>query len=408
MKSHKMKQLLIGTLLAVVAAIPATIFLSQQPQETRSRATASTTLSFAPSTTASAPLVKNGGETVSVDVMLDPGSNLVSVVKLELLYDPTKFIILNNPFTVNTAAFPTTLEGPVYEDGKIVVAVSIGSDSTKVIQNATKVGTLTLTTNGLAVTPTQISFGTFSQALSIAPGDQSNENVLSTTIPAYISILGPTPIPTLTPSPTPIASSTPTLTPTPTAALPTATPPLSGTTLSFTAFLHGIGNSGDNANPNSSDFSNKAPIHLTRDVTVLVYNASNQLTASSAGKIIYSATNGNYTGTVGFGDTLPLGDYTVKIKEPTHLQRLVTGIRRITPQQNNIMPVVTFVAGDVNNDNKLNILDYNLLVGCYSDLLPAVSCNPEKKRLTDINDDGLVNQIDYNLLLREITVQSGN
>ncbi len=72
------------------------------------------------------------------------------------------------------------------------------------------------------------------------------------------------------------------------------------------------------------------------------------------------------------------------------------------------MPTVTMVAGDVNGDNSLNILDYNLLVGCYSDLLPAISCTQATKVKTDLNDNGDVNQFDYNLFLREITVQTGN
>jgi hypothetical protein len=57
-------------------------------------------------------------------------------------------------------------------------------------------------------------------------------------------------------------------------------------------------------------------------------------------------------------------------------------------------------AGDINNDNSLDARDYNLLLDCYSDSLPARSCNGEKKQDADLNDDGNVNQRDYNIMLR--------
>ncbi len=171
-----------------------------------------------------------------------------------------------------------------------------------------------------------------------------------------------------------------------------------------------IGKCGDNANPTGNNLSNKSPLHKTRDVTVYVYDAMNQLTATSAGTITYASASGNFTGTVNLGNAIATttGAYTVLLKENTHLRKLVAGIQQLRPSQDNVMSPISLVAGDVNNDNSLNILDYNLLIGCYSDLLPAVSCTAPYKILTDINDDGAVNQFDYNLILREITVQNGN
>lgn len=418
MNSIARKQLLLGSLLIVLAAIPATLFLSQQSQETRSRATASTRLYYTPSSTTAAPVQKNVGETISFDVMVDPGSNLPSVIKLALEYDATKFQTGTTPFVVNMAAFPTTIEGPVLQNGKVLVSVSIGSDATKAIQSVTKIGTLTLTALAPTTTsPTVLSFGSISQVLSLATKDQANENVLSTTTPAYVNILATatptlasTGVPTITTAtgiPTPLTTLMPSGILSPTQIQPTQnTSPT--TMLSFTVFLHGIGNSGDNANPTASDLSNKTPIHPDRNVLAYVYNDQNQLTATRSGTISYNQANGNYKGGVDFGNILPAGDYTIRLKDDTHLRRLIPGIRHITPLQNNVMPDIAIVAGDVNNDNILNILDYNILVNCYSDLLPAVSCTDSNKRLTDLNDDGHVNQIDYNLFLREITVQSGN
>ncbi len=414
---HK-KQLIIATLLTIMAAIPASLFLAQEPQETRSRASASTTLSYTINGT-NAPIETGVGEPIAIDIIVTPGSNLPSLVKLEMQYDPNILQPGTNPFIVNTTAFPTTIEGPVVINGRVLISVSIGSDATKAIQQPTKVGTLNLVTKAPTTgIPSEITFGTRSQVLSLAQSDEATENVLATTSPAYVSVTAPitpttiasaspTASPTIAPSPSPVASITaqPSVTigqsPTPTLS------PLS-TQLSFSVLMHGIGNSGDNANPFGSDLSNKQPLHPAREVTVFIYNDQNQLTLTKTGTVTYATASGSFTGTIDVGNAVTSGEYTIRVKEETHLRRLVGGIQRINVQQNNVMPAVTMVAGDVNGDNSLNILDYNLIVGCYSDLLPAISCTETNKVKTDLNDNGDVNQFDYNLFLREITVQTGN
>src|SRR6185437_2486915 len=139
MKVFGKRQITVLSLLFILAVIPATLFLTQKSQEQRSRASASTQLYLVPDTTASVPLQKNVGDTVSFDVMINPGTNMPSVVKLVLQYDPTKFQASATPFAVNAAAFPSTLEGPIVQSGLVVASVSIGSDTTKAIQSITKI-----------------------------------------------------------------------------------------------------------------------------------------------------------------------------------------------------------------------------------------------------------------------------
>jgi hypothetical protein len=55
----------------------------------------------------------------------------------------------------------------------------------------------------------------------------------------------------------------------------------------------------------------------------------------------------------------------------------------------------------------INILDYNILMGCYSDLSPAINCPAGEEKRADITDDGAVNQFDYNLFLRELINRGG-
>ena len=102
--------------------------------ENRSRAAASTTLYFMPATTESSPLVKNVNNTVDLDLYVDPGSNLVTFIRYQIKYDPTKLkIVPTAPITINNAVF-TSVEGPVTSLGTIAQSVSIGSDPTKAIQ----------------------------------------------------------------------------------------------------------------------------------------------------------------------------------------------------------------------------------------------------------------------------------
>jgi len=172
--------------------------------------------------------------------------------------------------------------------------------------------------------------------------------------------------------------------------------------------LHGIGDSGDNANPTSNSLSNKNPQHQAHTITVSVYNTTNQLVINKLGTITYNPDDGDYTGVVPMGTTLTTGDYTIKIKADSYLQKRIPAIVHIVPATTMNMPTVSLIAGETTGDNVISILDYNMLLGCYSDLLPPTFCDANKQVLTDLNDDGNVNQIDYNLFLREITVQNGD
>lgn len=184
--------------------------------------------------------------------------------------------------------------------------------------------------------------------------------------------------------------------------------PENTTTIDITVFLDGIGNRGDNTNPNDFSLSNKNPKHPTIGADIQVYTLSNQLIASGTGTITYNTSTGNYLGDIPIQSGFPSGQYTMKVKADTYLRRQVTGVQRINSGQKNKITAVPLVAGDVNNDNKLNILDYNSILDCYSDLTAALNCTASEKSVkSDLNDDDAVNQVDYNLFLREISTQPG-
>lgn len=234
------KLLLVGFLSILLLGIPTTVFLLQQQQDNRSHAQKSTTLSFVPVSTESAPIQKKVGDTFPMEVNINPGVNSVSYIKMEIQYDPTKVATADaNAFQANTTVFPTVVEGPTYAPGKITVTLSIGIDITKAITQPTRAATINFKAlSTTATAPTLITYGNTTEVLSIGSTDQSSENVLSTTSPAYVAIAaadGTTP----TDTPTPSTSVTPTTSPEPsTTTAPTLTPadttttpaPTSGTT----------------------------------------------------------------------------------------------------------------------------------------------------------------------------------
>ncbi|MBA3724456.1 MAG: VWA domain-containing protein [Candidatus Levybacteria bacterium] len=180
------------------------------------------------------------------------------------------------------------------------------------------------------------------------------------------------------------------------------------TTIGVTVFLDGIGNRGDNTNPIDFSLSNKNPKHPTISADIQVFNLSNQIVASGAGTITYNTATGNYLGDIPMQSGFISGQYTLKVKADTYLRRQVNGIQNINLGQKNKITPLSLVAGDIDNNNSLNILDYNALLDCYSDISAAANCASAEKRVrTDLNDDDAVNQVDYNLFLREIATQPG-
>ena len=215
------KLFLIGFISILIIGIPLTIYYLQQQQETRTRAQKSTVLKFAPDSTSTSPIKKSIGDSIPLDIMVDPGVNLVSFVKLQIKYDTDKLATASsNAFVPNSVVFPTVLEGPIYSNGKIEVTLSVGPDPTKAVQSLAKAGTITFKTQAATNDgqPTLVTYGVTTQVLSVGSTDQAAENVLSSTVPAAIAIadaaITPTLTPTSTTTPTPTISVTNTPTPT--------------------------------------------------------------------------------------------------------------------------------------------------------------------------------------------------
>lgn len=187
--------------------------------------------------------------------------------------------------------------------------------------------------------------------------------------------------------------------------IPSTSPDEDNMQVTLTLFLHGLGKAGDNANAVSQ--INPDPQRLDRTVSVQVFNAQNVLVATKSGTVTYASGSGTFVGTIDLG-SLSAGNYSLKVKTDQFLRALIPGIQALKVGEENKLPETVLTTGDINNDNFMNILDYNILEGCFSDLLPAQDCTDANKVRADLTDDGKVNQYDYNLFVREISTQPGN
>jgi len=230
------KILLLGFLLVILITIPVLIYLVGIQTKTKSKAAASTTLSFSQ---LNGPV--NPGQNFNLDVIMDPGTNQVSFVKLIISYDKTMLQRGNPGISPNTSVFPVTLEGPTYDQCTgntctMSITLSIGTEITKAVQGGTPATIASVSFQPLQSISTggttTVSFGNGTQVLSLSSADQPSENVLASTTPATITVAVPTAVPSATPSPTTQPTSTPgggnsETTPTPAVSL---TPSPTGTT----------------------------------------------------------------------------------------------------------------------------------------------------------------------------------
>lgn len=349
------------SILILVAAVPVTVFLAEKQQETRSRA----------------------------DFV--GGLNVVS--------NPT--VLQQNQSTTVTL------------QGGCACGISIGIDGHGGLNCGEPVNTYNNCLNGPATATTftwQWSCtaagnpGTYSLTGTGGAGSCSASNTYT--------ILGPSP--TATPIPTPTSTPTPTPTPVP-SATPTPTPtPVGNTTLNLTLSLVGIGATGANSNP----------VHRTRNALVCLYPATagqtidpndpncNALPANlkSTSQVIYDTSSGKFLNnsfSMGLGVTS--GNYNVLIRTDNFL-RVNAGIFQVTAGANATISPVNLLPGDIDKNNTVDVLDYNDLLGCFGSKFTTSSCQFQPSGNStgaDLNDDNKVDGVDYNLYIRSLAAHPG-
>jgi len=209
------KIFLLGFILVLLVAVPLTVYLAQQQQKTQSGAAPSTTLSLVESGKTNSSVTTTVDQTVSFDIMANPGSNQVSFIKFTLNYDGTKIATTDAGLLPNTATgLPNVASGPTYDTNSVSITLNVGASPQQSLTLPTKIATITFKT--LASTdgvPTRVTFAD-AQAMSAGGESAFNEDVFSTSSPADIIINAGTVIPTNTPIPTPEPTATSTPAPT--------------------------------------------------------------------------------------------------------------------------------------------------------------------------------------------------
>lgn len=220
---------------------------------------------------------------------------------------------------------------------------------------------------------------------------------------------GTSPSPTATTAPPPPGGATATNTPTPTTAA--AAPPPGGTTVSFSLVLSGIVSQAEKAAHPKWNTDPKPP---TKDMTVYLYapNVNPNLPSSTPTLVIPGTNaltydnNGKFVAqTFNLGQNFVPGNYQVLVKSPRYLRASTKSIIAITQGANTTPLQATLPVGDINNDNTINIEDYNEYKKCFN------STSDECVKKTDLNSDGKTDKStdfsDLILFLENLASQKG-
>lgn len=214
---------------------------------------------------------------------------------------------------------------------------------------------------------------------------------------------GTTPTPaspsgTITPTPTTPGEPTPTTpigsTPTPTTPprdntpTPTEPPPPVRGRFTFSINLPGIG-PGENTNPQPS-------IRWA----VVEFLDQDGFIITDERKVELSYQFNSFMGSLQLDGIAP-GTYQLRVKMPGKLPKFVRGFYTVNSSDNNItLPTVNLTSGDMNGDEILDILDYNILITTIQ--------RGGVGTMEDLNSDGRVNAADLNIFLRQLNSRVGD
>ena len=150
--------------------------------------------------------------------------------------------------------------------------------------------------------------------------------------------------------------------------------------------------------------NNNAPMHAQREGTVDIFNTSGQRVARKPGTVTYKSASGAFATTLNLGSTWTSGQYFVKVRLPNTLRqtmgRYSGSTFSIAPGKTTYLPRTPIFTGDINNDNVMNILDYNIGSACWFNTTSCSGPGSPDYVASDLNDNGTADQVDYNIWLR--------
>lgn len=192
------KKLIIIALLFLSVATPASVYLVLREQEIRSQAQPATTVAFDPQSTQVQPIKKTVGETFTLNITIDTGSNNVSGAELHIQYDSAKLTALgisiaSNPFLPSVLA-----DGTVVPPG--FAFITLGTPPSAPKQGKGVLATVTFrAASPTEGTITQVKFTTDTRVVGTS---EAGNLLVSQPAPAFVAInpvsSPPTPTPTST------------------------------------------------------------------------------------------------------------------------------------------------------------------------------------------------------------------
>lgn len=146
------------------------------------------------------------------------------------------------------------------------------------------------------------------------------------------------------------------------------------------------------------------PQHPQRPFAVQFFGANGQKAAEKTGTLQYI--NGKYQGSVDTS-TVAAGDYIVSIKIDGYVQLRLKGLVHM-PLSSPLTVTDTMRPGDIDRDGTISPTDFNQLTSCFATapgVKPIGPCTNSQN--ADLNDDGKVDILDYNLYRETVIRRAG-
>ncbi|CAN5331203.1 hypothetical protein BH10PAT1_BH10PAT1_0140 [soil metagenome] len=331
----------------IVFAIPLTVYFTIQGIKYFSRASANpVNLTFSQN-----PFLVNPNTPSSVNLVLDAGTNKIGFTEVEFTFDKTK-INMTSEISTTTSLKKIIKQTTMAEANSTgIITLVLGLDPVDIASPPTG-----------AINLASLSFKSISNGSSNLTFNPTNIQIVdmsanALTVNSTNSVANP---PTSLPSPTESPIGVP-------------------TSLDFDVKFQGIINKGPD-----------------KQIALSLKKSTSSLTEVRT-LTITSDNNGVYTGISTPADP---GTYDVYVKEPNHLQRRFANITFSGEVNTEDWTSPQMLAGDFNNDNKINILDIGLILSQYTALsIPVTSANIKY----DINNDGVINITDIASVLSNYT-----
>ncbi len=164
----------------------------------------------------------------------------------------------------------------------------------------------------------------------------------------------------------------------------------------FTVYITSIGT-------NRSLGQNDTPIS-GQNLEFQFINSQNQAVKTGVAQVTakqaQTPTGMGYTGQISLGTTLSAGNYKAKIRLDNTLWKAAN--ITLTPGVLTTIPVMELILGDLDQDNRIGLLDYNILISCYGSKQCA------QKAQADLNLDGKVDELDLNILYASFRTREGD